>query len=282
MDNLTIKISEPGKHLNRMQNVNERFDNKQKSKIAEAALKFEALFTSMLLRSMNSATGELFDNGENEFGVKNNSNLFGLPDGFDAIFEQQFADFMTKGKSIGIAEAVYKKVTGEEMPKTVRANSFNRTVKIDTKKYNTEFRSLKPAADSLNRLSKYEEIIDQASTEFGVDKNVIRSVILAESAAKQNAVSPANAKGLMQLIDSTAAEMGVRNSFDPKENIFGGAKYLAKMLRQYNGNLELALAAYNAGPANVEKYNGIPPFEETRKYVEKVISYLNHFNENES
>jgi soluble lytic murein transglycosylase-like protein len=153
---------------------------------------------------------------------------------------------------------------------------------VDTRKYDTEFRSLKPAADSLNRLRKYEDIIDKASSQFGVDKNVIRSVILAESAAKQNAVSSANAKGLMQLIDSTAAEMGVKNSFDPKENIFGGAKYLAKMLRQYNGNLELALAAYNAGPANVDKYNGIPPFEETRKYVEKVISYLNHFNENES
>ncbi len=282
MNNLSVKITELGKHLNQMQNVNERYDSKQKSKIAQAALQFEALFTSMLLRSMNSATDEIFDNGENEFGVKNNSNLFGLPDGFDAIFEQQFADFMARGKSIGIADAVYKKVTGEELPKNIQKSSFKRTVDVDTRKYDSEFKSIKPASDSLNRLRKYEEIIEKASNEFGVDKNLIRSVILAESAANHNAISPAKAKGLMQLVDSTATEMGVKNSFDPVQNIFGGTKYLAKMLRQYNGNLKLALAAYNAGPTNVEKYNGIPPFKETQRYIEKVISYLNHFNENES
>ena len=82
----------------------------------------------------------------------------------------------------------------------------------------------------------------------------------------------------MQLMDSTAVELGVENSYDPKQNIFGGAKYLSEMLRQYNGDLELSLAAYNAGPGAVNKHNGVPPFEETKNYISRIKGYLNYFN----
>jgi soluble lytic murein transglycosylase-like protein len=130
----------------------------------------------------------------------------------------------------------------------------------------------------MNRLGKYDSIIADASEKFGIDPNVIKSVILTESAANEKAVSGAKAKGLMQLIDSTAHDMGVQNVWDPKQNILGGTKYLAEMLRKYNGNLRLALASYNAGPSNVDKYNGIPPFEETQNYVTRVFGYLKHLN----
>ncbi|MEW6653804.1 MAG: lytic transglycosylase domain-containing protein, partial [Bacteroidota bacterium] len=102
-----------------------------------------------------------------------------------------------------------------------------------------------------------------------------------ESAANNKAVSRAKAKGLMQLIDSTASDMGVRNVFNPRENILGGTKYFAQMLRQYSGDVKLALAAYNAGPQNVAKYKGVPPFEETKNYINKVLGYLDHFKESE-
>ena len=137
---------------------------------------------------------------------------------------------------------------------------------------------LSPSVNALNRLDQYEDYINEASSKFGVDSNIIKSVILTESAANANAVSGAKAKGLMQLIDSTAADMGVKNSFDPKDNILGGTKYLAQMLKQYDGNLKLSLAAYNAGPNNVDKYKGVPPFEETQNYINRVFGYLKHLD----
>ena len=115
-----------------------------------------------------------------------------------------------------------------------------------------------------------EDAIKQASTKTGVDADLIKAVIQVESGGNSNAVSGAGAKGLMQLIDSTANSLGVNNSIDPHENALGGANYLKQQLNKFGGNLHLALAAYNAGPQAVVKYNGIPPYTETIDYVKKV------------
>ncbi len=117
------------------------------------------------------------------------------------------------------------------------------------------------------------EWVKEAAQDFDVEPNLIHSVIRAESSGNPYAVSPVGAKGLMQLMDGTAKDMGVQNSFDPRQNIRGGARYLGKLLKRYHNDPEKALAAYNAGPARVDKYNGVPPFGETRRYVQKVMDY---------
>lgn len=114
-------------------------------------------------------------------------------------------------------------------------------------------------------------IAERVSVEHDIPAELLIAVIKVESSFNSRAVSRAGAKGLMQLMPATAAEMNLVNPYDPRENIRAGAGYLSKLIARYNGDWKLALAAYNAGPANVARYGGIPPYKETRQYVQKVL-----------
>ncbi len=122
-------------------------------------------------------------------------------------------------------------------------------------------------------LPPYHQMILRAASRHALEPALIRAVIMAESSYNPRAVSNRGAKGLMQLMPATAAELGVVDSFDPEQNINGGAKYLRKLMDRFDNDVRLALAAYNAGSRYVRKYNGVPPFQATRHYINKVIKY---------
>jgi soluble lytic murein transglycosylase-like protein len=117
------------------------------------------------------------------------------------------------------------------------------------------------------------EIFAEAAATYGVDEKLLKAVAKVESNFNASAVSSAGAVGIMQLMPATAAGLGVSDSYDARENIFGGAKYLSQLLSKYDGDTSLALAAYNAGSARVDQYGGIPPYTETQNYVTKVLGY---------
>ena len=122
--------------------------------------------------------------------------------------------------------------------------------------------------------SDLEDIFLRAASTYGVDVNLLKAVAKTESNFNPDSTSSAGAMGIMQLMPDTAKSLGITDAYNPEENIMGGAKYLSQLLSKYNNNTVLALAAYNAGPGNVAKYGGIPPFEETENYVKKILTSL--------
>lgn len=177
-------------------------------------------------------------------------------------FQQKIRD----EKSPSFRELYVKELDKQEDSDKVRAKE----VKVENRDFlaREEPRKINPSI---------EDIVSKTSKAYGIDPDLIMAVIKVESNYNPQLVSPKGAMGLMQLMPGTAAEMGVSDPFDVEENITGGVKYLRYLSEKYKGNLELILAAYNAGPAVVDRYGGIPPYKETQDYVKKVLSVYKKF-----
>lgn len=137
-------------------------------------------------------------------------------------------------------------------------------------------RSVSPLRDPAGQCA-YDPHIRLACQRHGMDYNLVKAVIKAESAFNSQAVSPKGAVGLMQLMPGTSRDLGVIDPYDPYQNIDGGVRYLKEMLSRFNNDVTLALAAYNAGPESVQKYGGVPPYDETQTYVHKVLDFYSRY-----
>ena len=130
------------------------------------------------------------------------------------------------------------------------------------------------------RIELFLPIIINASKRYNVDPDLVQAIIMAESSYNPSAVSCKGAVGLMQIMPATATSLGVEDPYDPEDNVNGGVKYLKWLLNQFDGDMMLAVAAYNAGRTNVQKYQGVPPYKDTQYYVKKVFEYYEHYQGN--
>ena len=274
----------------------------EKLRLKKATKEFESMVMYEMLKTMRKTIPK------NDMTKESAGLSGGLgKDIFTEMFDMQLARKVTDGGSQSVSnilykqvvktlEARYKKENPDGVTNLLNSNNVakdhmplkeknfieqpNRFKEIDKSKNSKNFHQLEKSnisrSNSTNRdpiLRKYGKIINEAALLTNLDPALIASVIKAESNGNKNAVSPAGAKGLMQLIDTTASDMNVKNVFKAKDNIVGGSKYLKKMLDRF-GELKLALAAYNAGPENVKKYGDIPPFAETKAYIGRVMKNI--------
>jgi Rod binding domain-containing protein len=249
-------------------------DDASKAKLQKAAKDFESLFVGYMLKGMRSTIPKS-GMEKDEFGG----------DMMEGMFDMEFAKYVSNNSNLGLGEMLYKKLTGEDLPKGAAHRSYSLpTLPVQPASSSSVKAAPQPVAPSASiqkRIESYSDTIQAASQKYGLNPNLIKAVMASESGGKPNAQSSKNAKGLMQLIDSTASDMGVKNVWNPQQNIFGGAKYLKQMLDKFQGDLPSAVASYNAGPAVVEKQGGVPPIKETKDYVARVLNYFQQFEQQE-
>lgn len=237
--------------------------------IKKVAKEFESIFTSIMLRSMRNTVGEnpLMPTSFGE-------------EVYTDMLDGEYAKMISNNATLGLSDLIIKELERQEN----RSDPLKalQSLKNPGATWATDPRflpqSLAPARKiSADTINQWRDLIDKASELHGVDKNLIAAVITQESGGNPHAVSAKGAKGLMQLMDTTAADMGVDTPYSPWANITGGTKYLRLLLDKFSGDERLALASYNAGPAAVERYGTIPPYRETQEYVASVLNLRRQF-----
>lgn len=234
---------------------------------------FESILVSYMLKSMRGA-GASSDLVEKNMGEQI----------FTDMLDDEYAKLASRTSRLGLADLLFRQLSSDTKSAVEVEGALHdlkseaNRAKNPVQNYQTPVPSAEaPDSAAVRRVAQYNSLINVAARDSGVDPNLVRGMILRESLGMPHAVSSAGAKGLMQLMDTTAGELGVTDSFDPAQNIAGGTKYLKAMLDRFGGNEEFALASYNAGPGTVETHNGIPPYPETQAYVESVLKSRQYF-----
>jgi soluble lytic murein transglycosylase-like protein len=212
----------------------------------KAAQDFEAMFIHQMLKSMRNT-------------VPKDDEMSSARRIFTEMLDEQIANTASRTGNFGLAQIIYKELNGKAAQEAYSAQGIN-----------------KASGEQI------ETWVSEAAQTLSMDKNLLKAVIRQESGGNSLARSNKGAKGLMQLMDPTAKDMGVANPYNGRQNIIGGAKYLKQLLLRFNGDESKALAAYNAGPGTVEQYGGIPPYEETKNYIKNVLQYREQFSQEEA
>lgn len=236
--------------LQALQGKEGELSDKEFAQLKKAAQDFESIFIAQILKNMRKSVpeGGLFGNDmAGEF--------------YTGMFDENIAKTIAGKGGLQIADTLINSLGNKQ-----RGGLTGLTLAD----YN--LRPIRKPAKSTRSPEWDRSIINDAARKYHLDPKLVEAVIKVESANNPNAVSDKGAVGLMQLMEKTADSLGVRNRFDPKQNIFGGSKYLRMMLDRFGGNIEHALAAYNAGPNAVEEHGGMPPYKETQRYVQKVFT----------
>ena len=266
----------------------------EKNRLRKVTKEFESFFTYYMLKTMRKTIPE------NSLTSQAPMSGGAGKDIFTDLFDMELARNISQSKGQSISELLYnsmEKLIDAEFERekgSVEVKPLDKTTgPIDIKRNafhvlppSRQMQAINPDANKIRStvsprrvaavnsiLTQYGRHIDEAAKVNSLDPTLIASVIRAESNGDPRAVSKAGAKGLMQLMDSTAAQYNVERVFEPRENIHAGARYLKDLMDRF-GDMRLALAAYNAGPGNVIKHNGVPPFKETRNYVDNVLDTL--------
>jgi Rod binding domain-containing protein len=243
--------------------------------LREVSRNLESIFVKQLLDTMQKSVPE--------------SSLYGSSSGMETwkgMFNEKLAGEISDQQSIGLADMIYNQLATDlnrhkDVPPAEGRTGEIRTssLSLNSNVIETQVSAKSEETGLPGKVSRFIKLISETADRHGLDPTLIAAVITQESGGNPMAVSPAGARGLMQLMPKTGDSLGVDDPFDPSQNIEGGTKYLKNLLDHFDGDETLALAAYNAGPSAVKRYGKVPPYAETRDYVRSVKALKKQFND---